>query len=189
VSRYSGGQEERPAELDEERRERVRMCLPEQWGDALLYLSGYAPEVFDAVMDTIDPCGQDADPEEDGGMVPFCEACGANVGIFLRRGPDWKHWRVVRGAVPPRPGAEAGRVSDDWDSRGPFEVFEPGHAPLLAWRPAGRPAGRIAAPIQRPPRRRTRMPPDENSRRMDREPQPRRLTSLRYAALAGTLPP
>ena len=120
------------------------MCLPEQWGDALLYLSGYAPEVFDAVMDTIDPCGQDADPEEDGGMVPFCEACGANVGIFLRRGPDWKHWRVVRGAVPPRPGAEAGQVSDDWDSRGPFEVFEPGHAPLLAWRPAGRPAGRLA---------------------------------------------
>jgi hypothetical protein len=118
VTQNSGELEECQAELDEQRRERVRACLPEQWGDALLYLSGYAPQVFDAVMDTVDPCGQDPDPGVDGGMVPFCEACGANVGIFLRRGPDWKHF------------------SGDWDSRGPFEVFEPGHAPLIAWRPA-----------------------------------------------------
>ena len=61
-------------------------------------------------------------------------------------------------------------------------------APLIAAALLLTDLGLSAATIQRPRRRRTKMPPDENSRRMELGLQPRRLILLRYAALAGTLP-
>jgi hypothetical protein len=46
--------------------------------------------------------------------VPFCEKCGADIGIFLRFGFDWRHYRNT--------------------ANGDIELFDPGHAPRLAWR-------------------------------------------------------
>jgi hypothetical protein len=78
--------------------------------DALLWLSGYAPAVFDDVIDAVQPCPGDGTDDP----APFCEQCGADIGIFLKLGLDWRHYR---GTIP-----------------GPLELYDPGHRPVLAWR-------------------------------------------------------
>ena len=67
---------------------------------------------FDAVDDE-DPCQE---PE------PFCAECGADIGIFLRYGTDWRHYL------------------GDVTTTGQIEVFDPGHDPIVAWRLPGMPA-------------------------------------------------
>jgi hypothetical protein len=47
--------------------------------------------------------------------APVCGRCGADVGIFLKFGSAWKHYRE---------GAALGQA----------EIFDPGHAPEVAWR-------------------------------------------------------
>jgi hypothetical protein len=74
------------------------------------WLSGYAPAVFDAVIDAVQPCAGDGADDP----APICGHCGADIGIFLKLGLDWRHYR---GALP-----------------GPIELYDPGHAPVLAWR-------------------------------------------------------
>jgi hypothetical protein len=110
-----GGRDPESFWTDEDRLERLRLCLPEQHHDALIHLSAIAPEVFDQVMDAVDPCGEDAGVQVGDEAAPVCELCGANVGIFLRRGPEWRHFR------------------GPWE--GPCEVYETGHQPLVTWRP------------------------------------------------------
>lgn len=93
----------------EDRVERLGVLTPKQCTDALLWLSGYAPAVFDAV-DAVQPCPGDSTDDP----APFCEQCGADIGIFLKLGLDWRHYR---GTLP-----------------GPIELYDPGHPPVLAWR-------------------------------------------------------
>jgi hypothetical protein len=109
---HSLTQTDRPAPriTAEDRRQRVGQLTAGQQTDALLWLAGYAPAVFDAVADAVEPCPGDGsdDPE------PFCDRCGADIGVFLKFGLDWRHYRAT--------------ALDD------FELFDPGHAPVLAWR-------------------------------------------------------
>jgi hypothetical protein len=80
--------------------------------DAMTWLAGYAPHAFDAALDAIEPCTGDGSDEP----APVCAQCGADIGIFLKYGLDWRHYRGTT-------------VSD-------IELFDPGHAPALAWRTA-----------------------------------------------------
>jgi hypothetical protein len=101
----------------QERVERVRAACPEQQAQALLFLSGYAPAVFDAALDAAEPIDENDDPDAGEESEPFCAACAARIGIFLRLGLEWRHYS----------GDEPG---------GPFEIFDPGHEPVVTWRPA-----------------------------------------------------
>jgi hypothetical protein len=47
--------------------------------------------------------------------VPVCGRCGADIGIFIKFGLDWRHYRE---------GATLGTA----------EIFDPGHSPKLVWR-------------------------------------------------------
>jgi hypothetical protein len=73
----------------------------------------------------------DADPTNSGPvdrgcdevLDPVCGRCGADLGIFIKFGLDWRHYRE---------GAALGQA----------EIFDPGHAAELAWRlPDSAPAG------------------------------------------------
>jgi hypothetical protein len=56
----------------EDRLERIGQLTSKQCTDALLWLAGYAPDVFDAVTEAVEPCAGDGseDPE------PICAICG-----------------------------------------------------------------------------------------------------------------
>ena len=90
--------------------ERLGGLSPQQLTQAMIWLAGYSPQAFDAALDAIEPCASDGSDEPE----PFCARCGADIGIFLKFGLTWRHYR----------GASLSDV----------ELFEPGHAPVVAWR-------------------------------------------------------
>ena len=49
-----------------------------------------------------------------------CAVCGGDIGVFLKFGLEWRHYRGTD-------------LTD-------LELFEPGHRPVLAWRSPGLPA-------------------------------------------------
>lgn len=115
---------------------RIRGLSHQELADRLRWLSWYQPGVFTAVMDYMEFCdtlaadtapasprpGPD-DPSCGEEPAPVCGRCGADVGIFVRFGLDYRHYRE---------GASLGQA----------EIFDPGHAPELVWRvPAPVPAG------------------------------------------------
>jgi len=62
-------------------------------------------------------CGcPECDNDED---EPFCAACGADVGIFIGHGDAWLHY------------------TGEGTAASPIELYDAGHAPVVAWRPAG----------------------------------------------------
>lgn len=93
-----------------QRLERLGGFSPEQLTEGLIWLSGYAPQAFDAMLDAVEPIVGDGSDEP----APFCSQCGADIGIFLKFGLSWRHYR----------GATLGEV----------ELSDPGHAPVIAWR-------------------------------------------------------
>jgi hypothetical protein len=101
----------------QERTERLGAASPEQQRQALVFLSGYAPAILDTILDAVEPCDETADPDASEDAAPFCAVCAERVGIFLRLGLDWHHYQ----------GDEPG---------GLFEIFDPGHEPVVTWRPA-----------------------------------------------------
>ena len=107
----------------------LRGLSRQQLADRLNWPSWYQPGIFTAVMDY----GQfsadlaaDADPAspipDDLGCaedpLPVCVRCGSEIGIFIKFGLRWRHYR----------GGEA---------LGQAEIFDPGHEPELAWRLPG----------------------------------------------------
>ena len=85
---------------------------------SLAFLAGYRPRVFDAALDATEPCaGDEPDPSLE--PEPFCRTCGGYAGIFWLLGEEWQHFRPVAGG-----------------ERKP-EVYNAGHAPVIAWRVAG----------------------------------------------------
>ena len=72
----------------EDRMERIGQLTTRQQTDALLWLAGYAPSVFDAVAEAVEPCPGDGAEDP----VPFCEICGGDIGVFLKFGLDWRHY-------------------------------------------------------------------------------------------------
>jgi hypothetical protein len=100
----------------DDRMERIGQLTTKQLTDALLFLAGYAPSVFDAVAEAVEPCAGDGSDDP----APFCAICGGDIGVFLKFGLDWRHYR----------GAD---LTD-------LELVDPGHRPVLAWRTPGLPA-------------------------------------------------
>jgi len=102
--------------------ERLRGLTPQQLADRLTWLSWWSPGTFQAVMDYMDFADNLAADGEDPGQgnpddpAPYCLACGSELGIFTRTGPDWKHYRTTTQAR--------------------IEQFDPGHAPEVGWRAA-----------------------------------------------------
>ena len=126
--------DEDPYDEDSPDEARLRGLTHEQLADRLTWLAWYQPGVFNAVMDYMDfsdALAADADPASpdlhnrgyDGEPAPVCGRCGADIGIFIKFGLNWRHYRE---------GAALGQA----------EIFDPGHAPELAWRlPDSAPAG------------------------------------------------
>jgi hypothetical protein len=74
-----------------------------------------------AVLDGPDDSDEDLDDEDqddEDDFEPFCYTCGSPVGIFIGQGDAWLHY------------AGEGNVAS------PVELFDAGHAPEVAWRPA-----------------------------------------------------
>ena len=97
----------------------------QQLTDRLAWLSWYQPGIFTAVMDYMeftDALAADTDPtspdvdnfDHDEEPAPVCGRCGADIGIFIKFGLDWRHYQAT--------------TLDD------IVLFDPGHAPVLAWR-------------------------------------------------------
>jgi hypothetical protein len=97
----------------EDRMERIGQLTTGQLTDALLFLAGYAPTVFDAVAEAVEPCAGDGTEDP----VPICAICGGDIGVFLKFGLDWRHYRGTDLAS--------------------LELIDPGHQPVLAWRTPG----------------------------------------------------
>jgi hypothetical protein len=86
----------------------------------LLWLAMNFPAVCDAMLDKTEfDAVDDEDPCQE--PEPFRAECGADIGVFLRYGTDWRHY--------------FGDVT-----AGQIEVFDPGHDPVVAWRLPGIPA-------------------------------------------------
>ena len=111
---------------DDQFSERLRGLSPQQLLDAMMFLSFWSPSAFTAVLDYCqatdwgwsgfdpdlipDPDGDDPDDDP----APVCACCGGDLGIFLKFGLDWRHYR--------------GEGLND------IELYDPGHAPKLTWR-------------------------------------------------------
>jgi hypothetical protein len=100
---------------------RLAALGPEDTVAGLLWLAMNFPAVCDAMLDKTE---FDAVDDEDPGQEPepFCAECGADIGIFLRYGTDWRHYL------------------GDAATAGQIELFDPGHDPVVAWRLLGIPA-------------------------------------------------
>jgi hypothetical protein len=125
------GFEEDPYGGDDPCEARLRGLGRQQLADRLNWLSWYQPGIFAAVMDygqfsddlaaDTDPTTPDPDPDYFGHAedpVPVCARCGSEIGIFLKFGLQWRHYR-------------------GGDALGQAEIFDPGHEPDLAWRLPG----------------------------------------------------
>jgi len=115
------------APADDQFTERLRGLSAKQLLDAMTFLSFWSPPAFTAVLDYceatewgwsgFDPDlipDPDAGDDPDDGPAPVCARCGGDLGIFLKFGLDWRHYR--------------GQGLDD------IELYDPGHAPELTWR-------------------------------------------------------
>jgi hypothetical protein len=58
--------------------------------------------------------GPESDDDPGGDPAPVCGRCGGDLGIFLKFGLDWRHYR-----------------GGGLDS---LEIYDPGHAPEITWR-------------------------------------------------------
>jgi hypothetical protein len=73
-----------------------------------------ALEAIDRIAD-----GDEDQADEDEEPETYCRTCGADVGIFIGHGDAWLHCR------------------GEGTASSPVELFDAGHAPEVAWRPAG----------------------------------------------------
>ena len=92
---------------------------PEHKEMALMFLSGYAPDIFDAIIESTEPVpaepvtgytlGDDAEP--------YCITCGASAGVFPTLGDGWRHYR-----------------GDGVTAKA--EPYDAGHPAVIGWREA-----------------------------------------------------
>ena len=61
----------------------------------------------------------DGDEDQADDLEPYCTGCGASVGIFICHGDAWLHY------------------TGEGTAASPVELYDAGHAPDVAWRPAG----------------------------------------------------
>lgn len=123
------GFDEDPFDEDSPDEARLRGLTHQQLADRLTWLAWYQPGIFTAVMDYMDfsdALAADTDPTRpdlgdrgsDEAPAPVCGRCGAEIGIFIKFGLEWRHYR-------------------EGTALGQAEIFDPGHAAELAWRRSG----------------------------------------------------
>jgi hypothetical protein len=61
----------------------------------------------------------DEDQADEADFEPYCYTCGASIGIFIGHGPAWLHY------------------TGEGTSSSPVDLYDAGHAPVVAWTPAG----------------------------------------------------
>jgi hypothetical protein len=108
-----------------ERMDRLRACSSDQLAAGLIWLLGYDQPTFDAVLDAVEPCAGGEDPSGSE-PEPVCGICGEHVGIFLRLGLDWRHYRETRESS-----LMNGQDRLGGTRIGQIELFDPGHAPVV----------------------------------------------------------
>jgi hypothetical protein len=101
--------------LRRDRIARLTALAPEDMAAGLLWLAMNFPAVCEVMLDKLE--SDDIDDECFGAEPePFCAECDAQIGIFLCDGLDWRHY------------------TGDGTIIGQIELFDPGHAPVIAWR-------------------------------------------------------
>ena len=122
-----------PAPDDDQFTERLHGLSAQQLLDAMTFLSFWSPPAFTAVLDHCEATewgwsgsGPDLLPDPDDTPATACARCGADLGIFLKFGLDWRHYR--------------GQGLDD------IELYDPGHAPELTWRTPAAPRTPLPGP-------------------------------------------
>ena len=112
-----GGQDGRPVCDPAGRLARLAPLDADRLAESLVFLAGFAPAVFDSILNATEPCPDDERPADEDALEPFCAACGARVGIFVSRGSDWLHYT----------GDPANRDVEPYNSD---------HDVVVGWRPA-----------------------------------------------------
>ena len=100
----------------QDRIDRIAALSQEDMSAGLLWLAMNFPAVCNAMLDKLEYDAID-DPDPGREPEPICAECGAAIGIFLRFGLDWQHYR------------------GDGTTIGKIELFDAGHTPVVAWRP------------------------------------------------------
>lgn len=82
----------------QDRLDRITMLDEEQRLMALQFLSGFAPETLDLVLEAVEPCGGMSPAEDD--AEPYCQSCDASIGVFDAFDNAWWHYRDGEGGKP-----------------------------------------------------------------------------------------
>ena len=106
---------------------RLRGLSPQQLLDAMTFVAFWSLGTFTAALDYCEATdwgcsgfgpdlapSPDDDDNPDDAPAPVCARCDGNLGIFLKFGLDWRHYR--------------GAGLED------LELYDPGHAPEITWR-------------------------------------------------------
>ena len=119
---------ERAAELlpgigTDERLELLGVMDADDMSAALAFVAGMYPQVFDfalvrdrALVERLN-VRRDEEPVDDD--EPYCVTCDAKVGIFYAHGDAWLHY------------------TGEGTAASPVDLYDAGHEPVIAWRPAG----------------------------------------------------
>jgi hypothetical protein len=91
---------------------------PDQLAASMAWLAGYNPATFDAALDAARTLENDGINHNENDSEPYCTKCGATIGIFLRYGNAWRHFR------------------GDVSAASKAEPYEADHVPVVGWRPA-----------------------------------------------------
>ena len=109
----------------DERLELLGAMDPDDMSASLAWIAAAYPQVFDfALVRDRALAGRlttrlAEDEDQDGEDEPYCRTCGSPAGIFYGHGDGWHHWR------------------GEGTPASPVELFDAGHEPEVAWRPAG----------------------------------------------------
>jgi hypothetical protein len=105
-----------------ERLELLGVMDPDDMRSSLAWLISHAPQMFDfalvrdlAMVERLEArLNEGMDDDE-----PYCLTCGATIGVFHGHGDAWLHY------------------TGEGTAASPVELFDAGHAPVIAWRLAG----------------------------------------------------
>lgn len=109
-----------------ERLELLGAMDPDDMSTSLAWIAAMYPQVFDfaivrdrGLAERLTTRLADDEDQAEDDEETFCRTCGSPVGIFLGHGDAWRHFR------------------GEGTAASPVELFDAGHAPEVAWRPAG----------------------------------------------------
>ena len=125
---YEGQLAQRAAELLPDlaipkRLELLGAMDPDGLRTSLAFIASMYPQVFDFALvcdrAMVERLQDRLDEDQDDDEEPYCDTCGAAVGIFYAHGEGWQHY------------------TGESTAASPVELFDAGHEPVIAWRLAG----------------------------------------------------